>query len=142
VKPAFWDSSSVVPLCVQQQASPIVRRLARQYGVVVWWCTPVEARSAFARLVRKGEITPAERVLAEDSLEQLRDRWREVLPLDSVRAEAEGLLRQFSLRAADAMQLVAAMTWTMGRPQGRVFICGDAALLEAARQLGFQAVEA
>ena len=29
--------------------------------MVVWWGTPLEARSAFARLVRDGAMTPAER---------------------------------------------------------------------------------
>jgi predicted nucleic acid-binding protein len=142
LKPAFWDSSALVPLCVHQQASLTARRLAKQYGVVVWWCTPVEVRSAVERLLRTGQLSAAEYAGAGKRLEQMTRGWREVSPSDSLRSEAERLLSQFSLRAADAMQLAAAMTWTMGRPQGRIFICGDAALLEAARQLGFQAVEA
>ncbi|MGA7524841.1 MAG: hypothetical protein WBW84_20490 [Acidobacteriaceae bacterium] len=60
----------------------------------------------------------------------------------ALRSDAEKLLTQFPLRAADALQLAAAMTWAMDRPQGRAFISGDAALLEAAQRLGFQAVEA
>ena len=140
--PAFWDSSALVPLCVQQRASPTVRRLARHYGIVVWWCTAVEVRSAFARLMRVRELTRAGQVLAEKSLEQMENRWIEVQPTEALRSEAEGLLTRFPLRAADALQLAAAMTWALDRPQGRVFICGDTQLLEAARGLGFQAEEA
>jgi methionine salvage enolase-phosphatase E1 len=46
----------------------------------------------------------------------------------------------YPLRAADAFQLAAAWTWTSGEPQGYVFISGDAQLLKAARQVGFQVV--
>ena len=142
MKPAFWDSSSLVPICVQQKASPTVRRLAKQYEIVVWWSTPVELRSAFSRLVRAGELTPAGQILAEDSLKNLRSRWREVLPGEAMRDEAEMVLARFPLSAADALQLAAAMRWTRSHPRGQVFICGDARLLEAARQLGFHVVEA
>lgn len=142
MKPAFWDSSSLVPICVQQQASPTVRRLAKQYEVVVWWSTPVELSSAFSRLVRAGELTRAGQLLAEDSLKSLRSRWREVLPAETLRDEAEMLLARFPLSSADALQLAAAMTWTGGHPRGRVFICGDVRLLDAAEQLGFRTIEA
>jgi predicted nucleic acid-binding protein len=65
-----------------------------------------------------------------------------VLPSDSLRDEAERLIDRFPLRAADALQLAAALSWCIGRPKGRVFIAGDRQLLDAARELGFHAVEA
>lgn len=117
-------------------------RLARQYGIVVWWSTPVEAGSAFARLLRSGALTGAELALAEKSLERLRGAWQEVRPDDALRSEAETLLHRFALTAADAFQLAAALIWAGGHPQNRPFICGDVRLLEAARQLGFHAIEA
>jgi len=46
------------------------------------------------------------------------------------------------LKAADAQQLAAALVWCIGRTKGRVFISHDSQLLDAARLLGFQAVEA
>jgi hypothetical protein len=46
------------------------------------------------------------------------------------------------LKAADAQQLAAALAWCIGRTKGRAFISGDSQLLDAARQLGFHAVEA
>ena len=120
----------------------MVRQLARRYSVVVWWGTSVELSSAFARLLRMGELNRDGLRLAENSLAQMRDHWREVRPDDALRSTAEKLLSRFPLRAADALQLAAAMTWTLERPQGRPFISGDAALLEAGQRLGFQAIEA
>jgi predicted nucleic acid-binding protein len=48
----------------------------------------------------------------------------------------------YPLKAADALQLAAAWTWCSGDAQGCTFISGDAQLLEAARQVGFQVVTA
>jgi predicted nucleic acid-binding protein len=139
---AFWDSSTLVRLCVQRQATPVVQALNAQYRVAVWWSAPVEMRGAFARLVRMGQMTPNEHVQAQVRLDSIRSDWREVDPSEKLREQAERLVDRFPLKAADAQQLAAAMTWCLGRPIGRVFISGDSQLLDAARQLGFHAVEA
>jgi len=110
--------------------------------VVVWWGTPVEIRSALERLLRTGELTAREYHGAEGRLARLGLTWREIAPSDDVRSEAQTLLTRFPLRAADSLQLAAAVTWTMGRPARRPFICADALRLEAAGQLGFEAIEA
>jgi len=141
VEPAFWDSSALVPLCVQRQASTVLRRLVQRYEMVVWWSTPVEMRSAFARLRRMGQLTPSELIAAGQAMDQLRRAWREIQPTEQLRAEAETLLDSSPLTAADALQLAAALAWTLRKPQGRVFISGDAQLLEAAQQSGFRTVE-
>jgi predicted nucleic acid-binding protein len=142
LKAAFWDSSALVPICVRQQATPVVHRLLGRYEVVTWWGTALEIRSALERLLRTGELTPADHQGADRRFARLRSTWREIAPDENLRAEAETLLRRFPLHAADALQLGAAMTWAMGRPAKRAFICGDERLLEAARQLGFEAIEA
>jgi predicted nucleic acid-binding protein len=142
LKPAFWDSSALVPFCARQKASPNTHRLLGQYSVVVWWATPVEVRSALERLLRTGDLSAAERTGAEKRLDRLRKGWSEMAPTEILRDQAEMLLARFPLSAADALQLAAAMTWTSGHPRGRVFICGDARLLDAAEQLGFRTIEA
>lgn len=142
MEPAFWDSSALVPLCVQQQAKPIIDALSLQYSRVVWWAAPVEIRGAFTRLIRMGLMTSTEHVGAQVRLEELRSTWREIPPTLDLRDQAERLLDRFPLKAADALQLAAALTWVSGRPRNRPFISGDAQLLEAARQLGFQAIPA
>jgi hypothetical protein len=111
-------------LCVHQRASLPARRLAKEYGVVVWWCTSIEMRSALELLLRTGQLSAVEHAGAGKRLGQMTRGWREVRPSHSLRFEAEGLLSRFPLRAVDALQLAAAMTWSTGRPQGRAFIFG------------------
>ncbi|MBB6142532.1 putative nucleic acid-binding protein [Silvibacterium bohemicum] len=137
---AFWDSSSLVPLCVRQQPSKTVRELTLQYGLVVWWSTPAEMRAAFARLLRMGELTEIEHLGARQALDQLRLSWRELQPTEPLRAQAEALIDRFPLKAADALQLAAALAWCMDRPTHRPFISGDKQLISAASQLGFHAI--
>ncbi|HET7273634.1 MAG TPA: hypothetical protein VFI91_00550 [Longimicrobiaceae bacterium] len=51
----FWDSSAVVPLCVDQPMSAVSRELLDEHGeMVVWWGTTVECASAFTR--RGGKV--------------------------------------------------------------------------------------
>jgi predicted nucleic acid-binding protein len=99
-------------------------------------------RSAFARLLRMGQMTPNQQAAALVRLDALRQKWREVLPDSQIRERAEQLPDRFVLSAADALQLAAALVWCLGKPTGRAFISGDMQLLEAARQLGFQAIQA
>lgn len=142
MKTAFWDSSALVPICVRQQASPSVHRLLGRYEVVVWWAASVEIQSAIECLRRTRELTETEHQGAAQRLARLRSTWREIAPDQDLRSEAEQLLTRFPLRATDALQLAAAITWALGRPSGRAFVCGDAELLDAAQRLGFQAIEA
>ena len=118
------------------------RELTTTFSMVVSWFAPVEIRGGFARLLRMSQITPNEQVQALAFLDELRSDWREVLPTEAMRERAEGFVERFPLRSADALQLGAAWTWCQGHPRSRPFISGDALLLNAARQLGFNAIEA
>jgi hypothetical protein len=60
---AFWDASAIVPLCCSQTATSRGRKVLRELQrMVVWWGTPVEARSAFARLADVHVVQVDERV--------------------------------------------------------------------------------
>ena len=142
MEPAFWDSSSVVPLCTTQSSTPVAKTLSQQYGMYVWWAAPVEIHGAFARLARMGLLTPNGQVQALAVLDKIRSKWREILPSIEIRDRAEQLLDRFALRSAHALQLAAALAWASGKPTTRTFISGDAQLLDAARQLGFKVVKA
>ncbi len=134
----FWDASGIVSLCCPQPASASGRKLlAELRKMVVWWGTPVEARSAFARLVREGDLTSAQRTTAVRLLNQLRSSWDEMLPSERVRALAEGLPDEYGVRAADALQLAAALVWCRERPKRRAFVCFDEKLSRAASSAGF-----
>jgi predicted nucleic acid-binding protein len=135
---AFWDASAIVPLCCSQTGSAQGRQLRRDLKrMVVWWGTPLEARSAFARLVREGDISRDERVAAVNLLGQLRATWDEILPSETLRSLAEELPDTHRLRAPDAAQLAAALVWCRERPRKRPFVCFDERLRTAATELGF-----
>ena len=138
---AFWDSSALVSLCVQQPASPRAHSLHSRFPPVIWWGSMVEIQSAFCRLRRDGDITRVERQDAQSRLRLLSAAWREILPSDRVRDSAFLLLESYPLRAADSLQLAAAWIWCGQSPAGRRFICGDRRLSEAAATAGFLVLE-
>lgn len=135
----FWDSSAIVPLLLDQtDPGPVRGALRDDPDMVVWWGTPVEVLSALARVERSREIPPADADAARRALDDLAGRWNEILPSEEVRERAGlGLLRH-PLRAGDAFQLGAALTWVRGRPRGHRFVSLDERLVEAARREGFQ----
>jgi uncharacterized protein len=135
---AFWDTSAIIPLCCWQPDTAESRRLRRELKrMIVWWGTPVEARSALARLVRDGHLTPGGRVRAVHRLGELRTAWDEILPAEKVRSLAEELPDAHHVRAADAVQLAAALVWCQERPKQRPFVCFDGRVRTAAMALGF-----
>jgi hypothetical protein len=66
---------------------------------------------------------------------------KEILPGDHVRDLARQLLDAHDLRAADSLQLAAALVWCQQRPARRAFLCADRRLLEAAGVRGFSVVD-
>ena len=135
---SFWDSSALLPLWVDEPRSDGLRQLAEErYDWVVWWGTRVECASALAR--RKRDLGERAQLLtpAEELLQLLSKSWTEVLPTEALRTLAERLLRIHPLRAADALQLAAALVWADNTPSGLEFVCLDQRLREAAQREGF-----
>lgn len=108
--------------------------------IVAWWGTPVECASALARLEREARLDSTEITLALGQLTALQAAWHEVQPLDSVRQVAQRLLRLHPLRAADSLQLAAALLVCEHRPKGWQFVCLDARLSLAAEREGFRVI--
>lgn len=134
----FWDASAVIPLCVRDPASAMIRRLAREdEAIAAWWGTMVECYSALSRLRRQGDLDASHIGQARHLLQRLAEAWSEVAPGPEVRDQALRLLGLHSLRAADVLQLAAALVWADRRPLGRPFVCLDSRLREAARAEGF-----
>jgi predicted nucleic acid-binding protein len=136
---AFWDASALVPLCVGQTTTPRAIALYKNYEAVIWWATPVEIASALARLVRMRQLDSADLTKARRLAAALADAWFVIQPSDALRAKATQLLDRYDLRAADALQLAAALEWCRDIPQGRVFLTADQKLREAAVLTGFDA---
>ena len=136
---SFWDSSAILPLCINEQTSGSVIELAqRSGGIVVWWATIVEVQSACSRKTRMGELSSDERSKGEILLLQLSLVWAELPPSETIRSRARRLLSAHPLRAADALQLAAALEWSESSPIGKSFVCLDKRLREAAALEGFQ----
>jgi predicted nucleic acid-binding protein len=134
----FWDSSAIIPLCLDEPMSATVRDLHAGDGdMAAWWGTSVECRSVFARLAREpGSKFKGTRRAAE-SLEDLAKTWLEILPSERVRETAIRLLSVHPLRAADSLQLAAALVWSGIPPRGHVVTCLDRRLRKAATLEGF-----
>ena len=105
--------------------------------MVVWWGTRVECVSALRRQVREGALTSVGEHQAREILATLSRVWAEIQPLEAVRLSAERLLAVHALRAADALQLAAALEWCDSRPAGRGLVSFDDRLRAAAEREGF-----
>jgi predicted nucleic acid-binding protein len=135
----FWDSSSLIPLLLPESRSAALTAVFNADDhPVIWWVTPVECHSALARLVRDKVLPRDDARRAIERLRVIRSRANEIAPSDDIRARAIHLLGSHNLRAADALQLAAALAWCEGQPTGESLVCTDDRLREAARQEGFE----
>lgn len=134
----FWDTSAVVPLCVDESASePLLELAAEDGAIVVWWATRVECASAISRRRREAVLDENDESQCREVLTLLAGSWSEILPHEQLRITAERLLQVHSLRAADALQLAAALAWCAGKPVRHGFVCLDERLRSAAKREGF-----
>lgn len=137
---AFWDTSALLPLFVRQTNSSQVIELYREHAVIVWWATRIEIMSALARLLRVSQISTADFTKARKSANDLFASWSVIVPSDALRATAIGLVEKYDLRAADSLQLAAALVWCGHAPSNRLFLTGDHRLQDAALLTGFNAM--
>lgn len=116
--------------------------MAEDPDMMVWWGSPVECGSAVHRLRREGVFssTEATRVLA--GLAAVLDAANAVEPGAEMCGKALRVLGVHPLRAADALQLAAALLWARDDPGGRDFVCLDERLRTAAGIEGFQVLPA
>jgi len=82
-------------------------------------------------------LDPSDWAKARQLAAALADAWFVIQPSDGLRATATQLVDRYDLRAADALQLAAALEWCQDGPQGRVFLTADQKLHEAAVLAGF-----
>ena len=137
-----WDASAVLPLLLGETGTPEVQSLYEKDSRIALWClTEVEVGSALARRSREGR--------APDDLEAARVEWRgladrstEIWSVNLVRSRSLRLVNTHPLRAADALQLAAAIVASGERPEALPFVCLDDRLREAARREGFPVLPA
>jgi predicted nucleic acid-binding protein len=137
----FWDSSAVVALLAAEETrARAVALLAGDPVMLVWWATPVECASAIARRERDGSLSGPELLAIQEQLDALAGAWSEVQPSTQIRMMARRLLRLHPLRAADALQLAAAVIAAEHEPGSMDFVCLDDRLAAAASREGFRLV--
>jgi predicted nucleic acid-binding protein len=132
----YWDASALVSLCIDEDDSATLRRLVKA-GLVTWSLSAVEIASAIERRRRDGSLTQAEHAAARTGLRDLAAAWTEIAALGPVHDRALWLVATHALRAADAMQLGAALVAVADRPGGHAFVCVDRRLRDAGLREGF-----
>ncbi|OLC18457.1 MAG: hypothetical protein AUH77_00310 [Candidatus Rokubacteria bacterium 13_1_40CM_4_69_39] len=137
----FWDTSALVPLFVAESQSRAAAGFLRDDpDVVVWTLTRVELLSAFARR-RRSEATAARQLrVARRQLLATWERWSEVTAVDLVRRRAERIVETHPLRAADALQIGAAVVAAEDDPDSLPFVTFDEAQAAAAEREGFHVI--
>lgn len=139
----FWDTSAIIPLLADEPArEPMLALLEQDPEVLAWWGTSVEIVSALARREREHLLSPAQVDAALASTRVLAESWHEIVPSAAIRRTAERLLRVHPLRAADSLQLAAALVVADHDPATLEFVCLDARLASAARREGFAVLAA
>ena len=134
----FWDSSAVVPYLVAEEWSrEACRLLAADPSPVIWWTTPVECASALERRRREAALPSVRYEEARKRLFALYDHLDIIEPHPAVRDRALRLLAVHPMRAADALQLAAALVYFDERPHGESFVCLDERLRQCAAAEGF-----
>jgi predicted nucleic acid-binding protein len=134
----FWDASAILPLCIDEPQSKVVKGiLKKDSSMAVWWGSIVECHSAIARLRRDKVLKHSEEDQVRHLLSILVETWTEIAPGEDIRNMASRLLLNHSLRAADSLQLAAALVWAGKTPKGHRFACLDGRLRDAARKEGF-----
>jgi len=135
----FWDASAVVPLVVVEEETRHCRRLLTEDSeMVVWVLTVVEVISALARRRREGSLKLPDFRKAKEQLVLLERAWSEVISVEKVRERARRLLESHPLRAADVLQLAAAIIASEENPQDAPLVTLDHRLALAAEKEGFK----
>jgi len=89
------------------------------------------------RLVRSGQLGEDNANRAESLLVELAKRCHLIVDVELVKSIACRVLRVHSLRAADALQLGAALAWAGSNTQGSILYTFDQQLEVAAAREGF-----
>jgi predicted nucleic acid-binding protein len=133
----FWDSSAIVPLIIDEPGrDQLFAMLEADPVMVVWWGTPVELVSALSRRERDGSLPTTVANAAVERVRKLERTWQQVAPTDVLRQRAQRLLRVHALRAADSLQLAAALSISGTDPASVSFVTLDQRLLDAAQREG------
>lgn len=134
----FWDTSALVALAFPEPWSEPAMAVAREGDLIaMWWGTPVELESAVQRAARNRRLDDGTIRQARIVLDDLRAHAAEIAPTEEIRETARRIVRVHELRAADAFQLAAGLSWCSHEPEGQELVSLDRRLRTAADREGF-----
>jgi len=134
----FWDSSALIPLLIEETTTAKLREiLESDPAFAVWWGSRVECVSAISRLERMSELDARQANAVFGHSRQLFDSAVEVPASQVLRDLACRLLRVHPLKAADALQLSAALILCEQQPGSLELVSLDDRLRDAAAREGF-----
>ena len=134
----FWDTSALMALDTGNRHGDSVRKtLEEDGGVALWWGAHVEYAAAVSRRERERILTAQQAATLPRRFNTLAQSCHEVQPAPRIRLLAQRLLRVHPLKAADALQLAAALTVAEDDPASIGFVSLDARLNRAAAREGF-----
>lgn len=127
-----------MPLMLDESATAVADALLREGGeIAVWWGTWTECAIAISRTRRDGRTDAEGESNARSILDLLTETWFEIEPSLELRLLASLVSRDHPLKAADALQLAAALRWCEGDTEGSSFVYLDDQLRRAASEEGF-----
>lgn len=131
---AYFDTSALIPLIVEEPGSEVASRLWEEAErVVTVRLAYPEGRAALAGARRLGRLTPRRQRAAREGFEDL---WRQLDRVEvtaGLAQRAGDLAEELGLRGYDAVHLAAAET--IADPE-LVVVAGDGPLCDAAMTLG------
>ncbi len=130
----YFDTSAIIPLIVDEPASPLCERFwADASEAVSSRLFYAEARAALARAHRLGRLSAAEHARSVPSLDALTAGIANVEVTEGLVRTAGQLASEHGLRGYDAVHLAAALTIA---DDDAVLVSGDRQLLAAATRVG------
>lgn len=135
----FWDSSALVTLLIKEEKTKEVLDLfEKSDAILIWTLSPVEVCSTIHRLIRMGHLATerAEKVFRH--WDELKNKFQLIQNIELVKSRALRVLRNHPLKAADSLQLAAALIACLEHPEGHSFVCLDTKLAAAASKEGFE----
>ena len=130
---AYFDTSAMIPLLVEEPLSKIAERVWQQASwVASSRLSYVEARAGLARACRMERISPPELREAVKGLKTLHRQMHQVEITAELVERAGQLAEELALRAYDAIQLAAAASLDV---DDLIVVTGDRQLAAAAQTL-------
>jgi len=133
---AYFDSSAVVKVYVQEKGRATVLRLLGLHEVVVSAILPVEIRGALRRRAEENTIESSRLPAALNQLAADRAQWNLLAVSTEILGRAEQIVGRHSVRTLDAIHIASAKEFAERLQACVPFISADHQQIEVAAAVG------